>query len=272
MMGPAVMVAECFFELPRLDAYRFDLIGSLAGTVAFAVMSYVGRRPDRLGVRAEPAGRAPDRRVRPHDQGDHGGLARHRHRHDVDRRAQGRHLVAVLQDPGPQPGRDRRGRQADARLRDHRERRAAPGDRRPRLPPRLRALLRPALQAHRRGPRGRRARRRRRQRVRRRARPAPGRHQRRRRRDRSAHQAARRGEAPAAAVRRSAGHGAHRGRARVPAHDRQEVRPRDLRAARLAHPRCRVEPAAARELPVHAGGAPACPVRRRSTTSGRSST
>lgn len=45
LMGPAVMVAECFFELPRLDAYRFDLLGSLAGTVAFAVMSYVGAGP-----------------------------------------------------------------------------------------------------------------------------------------------------------------------------------------------------------------------------------
>lgn len=45
MMGPAVMVAECFFELPRLDAYRFDLLGSLAGTVTFAVMSYVGAGP-----------------------------------------------------------------------------------------------------------------------------------------------------------------------------------------------------------------------------------
>ncbi|MGD9956619.1 MAG: spermidine synthase [Candidatus Nanopelagicales bacterium] len=45
LMGPAVMVAECFFELPRLDAYRFDLLGSLAGTVSFAVMSYVGAGP-----------------------------------------------------------------------------------------------------------------------------------------------------------------------------------------------------------------------------------
>jgi SAM-dependent methyltransferase len=45
MTGPAVMVAECFFELPRLDAYRFDLLGSLAGTVGFAVLSYAGAGP-----------------------------------------------------------------------------------------------------------------------------------------------------------------------------------------------------------------------------------
>ncbi|MFC6237075.1 spermidine synthase [Longivirga aurantiaca] len=45
LMGPAIMVAECFFELPRLDAYRFDLLGSLAGTVSFAVLSYVGAGP-----------------------------------------------------------------------------------------------------------------------------------------------------------------------------------------------------------------------------------
>ena len=30
-MGPAELVGRCFPELPRLEAYRYDLIGSLAG-------------------------------------------------------------------------------------------------------------------------------------------------------------------------------------------------------------------------------------------------
>ena len=45
MIGPALMVAQCFFELPRLDAYRYDLIGSLIGTVLFAVLSFLGAPP-----------------------------------------------------------------------------------------------------------------------------------------------------------------------------------------------------------------------------------
>jgi hypothetical protein len=45
MMGPAILVAQCFFDLPRLDAYRFDLIGSLIGTVLFAVLSFLGATP-----------------------------------------------------------------------------------------------------------------------------------------------------------------------------------------------------------------------------------
>ena len=45
MTGPGLLVAQCFLELPRLDAYRFDLIGSLAGTVLFAVMSFLSAPP-----------------------------------------------------------------------------------------------------------------------------------------------------------------------------------------------------------------------------------
>ncbi len=45
MAGPGLLVAQCFLELPRLDAYRYDLIGSLAGTVGFAVMSFLGAPP-----------------------------------------------------------------------------------------------------------------------------------------------------------------------------------------------------------------------------------
>ena len=45
MTGPGLLVAQCFFELPRLDAYRYDLIGSLGGTVLFAVMSFLSAPP-----------------------------------------------------------------------------------------------------------------------------------------------------------------------------------------------------------------------------------
>jgi SAM-dependent methyltransferase len=45
MAGPGLIVAQCFFELPRLDAYRYDLLGSLGGTVLFAVMSFLGAPP-----------------------------------------------------------------------------------------------------------------------------------------------------------------------------------------------------------------------------------
>jgi hypothetical protein len=31
MAGPGELVGRCFLELPRLDAYRFDLLGSLLG-------------------------------------------------------------------------------------------------------------------------------------------------------------------------------------------------------------------------------------------------
>jgi SAM-dependent methyltransferase len=45
MMGPGELVAACFLRLPRLDAYRFDLLGSLAGTLLFALMSFLGTSP-----------------------------------------------------------------------------------------------------------------------------------------------------------------------------------------------------------------------------------
>jgi SAM-dependent methyltransferase len=50
MAGPGLLVAQCFLELPRLDAYRYDLIGSLGGTVAFAVMSFLGAPPIVWGL------------------------------------------------------------------------------------------------------------------------------------------------------------------------------------------------------------------------------
>ena len=45
MAGPGELVADCFFRLPRLDAYRYDLIGSLIGIVGFTVCAFTGAPP-----------------------------------------------------------------------------------------------------------------------------------------------------------------------------------------------------------------------------------
>lgn len=45
MAGPGELVADCFHELPRLTAYRYDLLGSLAGVVAFTICSLLGAPP-----------------------------------------------------------------------------------------------------------------------------------------------------------------------------------------------------------------------------------
>ena len=42
LFGPGYLVGQCFFELPRLTAYRFDLIGSLIGIVGFTALSFLG--------------------------------------------------------------------------------------------------------------------------------------------------------------------------------------------------------------------------------------
>jgi SAM-dependent methyltransferase len=39
--GPAELAAACFRELPRLDAYRYDLIGSLLGTLGFTALAFL---------------------------------------------------------------------------------------------------------------------------------------------------------------------------------------------------------------------------------------
>ena len=39
MAGPGELVGRCFTQLPRLDAYRLDLLGSLAGIAAFTGLS-----------------------------------------------------------------------------------------------------------------------------------------------------------------------------------------------------------------------------------------
>ncbi|MGH3337705.1 MAG: spermidine synthase, partial [Propionibacteriaceae bacterium] len=45
MAGPGELVADCFSQLPRLVAYRSDLIGSLIGIVAFTICAFTGAPP-----------------------------------------------------------------------------------------------------------------------------------------------------------------------------------------------------------------------------------
>jgi hypothetical protein len=40
LVGPAEAVGRCFRDLPPLDAYRLDLVGSLTGIAAFALLSF----------------------------------------------------------------------------------------------------------------------------------------------------------------------------------------------------------------------------------------
>ncbi|WP_343983424.1 spermidine synthase [Kribbella koreensis] len=50
LAGPAELVGRCFADLPRLTAYRFDLIGSLIGIVAFTGLSFLGAPPIWWGL------------------------------------------------------------------------------------------------------------------------------------------------------------------------------------------------------------------------------
>ncbi|QNE20936.1 spermidine synthase [Kribbella qitaiheensis] len=45
LAGPAELVGRCFADLPRLTAYRFDLIGSLIGIISFTALSFLGAPP-----------------------------------------------------------------------------------------------------------------------------------------------------------------------------------------------------------------------------------
>jgi hypothetical protein len=45
MAGPGEIVAHCFAQLPRLTAYRLDLLGSLAGIAAFTGLSFLDAPP-----------------------------------------------------------------------------------------------------------------------------------------------------------------------------------------------------------------------------------
>ncbi|WP_336205200.1 spermidine synthase [Nonomuraea sp. LPB2021202275-12-8] len=50
LMGPAELVGRCFPELPRLEAYRYDLIGSLTGIAAFTALSFLSAPPVFWGL------------------------------------------------------------------------------------------------------------------------------------------------------------------------------------------------------------------------------
>lgn len=50
LAGPAELVGRCFTELPRLTAYRYDLIGSLTGIVTFTLLSFLGAPPIWWGL------------------------------------------------------------------------------------------------------------------------------------------------------------------------------------------------------------------------------
>jgi SAM-dependent methyltransferase len=41
LAGPGELVAACFHKLPRLEAYRWDLVGSLLGIASFTVLSFL---------------------------------------------------------------------------------------------------------------------------------------------------------------------------------------------------------------------------------------
>jgi spermidine synthase len=45
MAGPGEIVGSCFGQLPRLEAYRLDLLGSLAGIAAFTGLAFLGAPP-----------------------------------------------------------------------------------------------------------------------------------------------------------------------------------------------------------------------------------
>lgn len=45
MAGPGELAGECFMRLPRLQAYRYDLCGSLIGIILFTIFSFLGVPP-----------------------------------------------------------------------------------------------------------------------------------------------------------------------------------------------------------------------------------
>ncbi|WP_219470192.1 spermidine synthase [Nonomuraea rhizosphaerae] len=50
LMGPAELVGRCFPELSRLEAYRYDLIGSLTGIAVFTALSFLSAPPVFWGI------------------------------------------------------------------------------------------------------------------------------------------------------------------------------------------------------------------------------
>jgi SAM-dependent methyltransferase len=50
MSGPAQLVGACFTALPRLEAYRLDLVGSLAGITGCTLLAFLGAPPVAWGI------------------------------------------------------------------------------------------------------------------------------------------------------------------------------------------------------------------------------
>lgn len=55
LMGPAELVGRCFPELDRLEAYRYDLVGSLTGIALFTALSFLSAPPVVWGTIAAAA-------------------------------------------------------------------------------------------------------------------------------------------------------------------------------------------------------------------------
>lgn len=55
LMGPAELVGRCFPELDRLEAYRYDLVGSLTGIALFTGLSFLSAPPVVWGTIAAAA-------------------------------------------------------------------------------------------------------------------------------------------------------------------------------------------------------------------------
>src|SRR5207342_2988225 len=45
LAGPGELVGACFRQLPRLEAYRLDLLGSLVGIAAFTGLAFLDAPP-----------------------------------------------------------------------------------------------------------------------------------------------------------------------------------------------------------------------------------
>ncbi len=137
LYGPGFLVGQCFFELPRLTAYRYDLIGSLVGITAFTGLSFLGAASLVWGVVVAvlvitlywPArSRAAAGEAAPFPATTRMGLVlaclgRGARRHPGQGvRPAGRPVVALLQARDPDPDDD------DRRVHhDHRQRGAPPG-------------------------------------------------------------------------------------------------------------------------------------------------
>ena len=99
MAGPGEFVGECFHLLPRLDAYRFDLIGSLIGIAAFTGLAFAGAPSAVWGPSWQALPRSPGPPARGIAIATGAGLVILLDGESTSRRRRPvGHLVAVLQD------------------------------------------------------------------------------------------------------------------------------------------------------------------------------